>query len=274
MSKLFKELIYFFIFLVLFSGVFFSEVYTGDITESVGVGVINYSTGRVRASGIGTPSGNIQSAAEKKETARMAADITARRNLLEVLKGVRFDSETILEKFITQNGVINAQISSIVENSQEVTLKEHPDGSFEVTVEIPLQGQLLESILTNTGSGIPAFKPDETQNYTGLIVDCIGLGIKPAIAPKIFDEGGKELYGLSHVAWEFAVRQGIAGYVKSLADAVKNDRAGKNPIVIKGLASEGSMQVNVVINSSYREKLEKINETQTFLRQCKVIFVI
>lgn len=274
MSKLLEKYLYFFVFLILFSGICFSEVSQLDIIESAGTGMINYSTGRVSATGRGIPPGNVQDKAQKISMAKVAAVTAARKNLLETLKKVRIDSETIVENLDANSELIKTQINGFIENSQETAVKENPDGSVEVTVEMPLRGQVSQSLLGNMGSLIPASKTDATQTYTGLIIDCAGLGIKPAMSPKILDEGGKEIYGLSYVSEEYALKHGIVGYTKNPVAAVTNDRVGSNPIVVKGLIPNGLMQVNIIIKNSNAEHLEKINETQTFLRQCRVIFII
>lgn len=274
MPKILRKPACLFSFLVFFSGICFSETSTFDIIEPAGGGTINYSTGKIRASGIGVSPGGAQNPEQKRNWAKAAAVTAARKKLLEALKEVRIDSETTVGNLDARNEMIKAEIKGFIENSREIEAREYSDGSIEVTVEVSLRGQLSKSLLKNLGSLVPAAKLYEKQTYTGLVVDCIGLGIKPAMAPKILDEGGKEIYGSSYVSEEYALSQGIVEYSNSLTAAVTNSRVGTNPIVLKGLIPDGRMQVNVIIKNSNADNLEKINETYTFLRQCRVIFVL
>jgi len=81
------------------------------------------------------------------------------------------------------------------------------DGSVEVTMAIPLDGvgglndQLLSTMIGAKPS-ITAFegtKGPKSMVFSGLIIDCRGLHVKPALAPKIVDEEGREIYGSAYV---------------------------------------------------------------------------
>jgi len=274
MSKLLEKQVYCFVFLILFSGICSSEVSKGEVTESVDGGIINYTTGMIRATGIAAPPEDAQNTVQKRSMAKVAAVTAARKKLLETLLNARIDSENIIENIDDRDELIKTQINGFIENSQEVEVKEYPDGSVEVTVEMSLRGQLSKALFKNIGSLIPTDNLNVKQNYTGLIIDCVGLGVKPAMIPKILNEGEKEIYGTSYVLEEYAVKQGIVVYTKSLSAAVTNGRVGANPIIIKGLIPDGRVPVNIIINSSDADKLEVINKTHIFLRQCRVIFVI
>ena len=71
------------------------------------------------------------------------------------------------------------------------------------------------------GSPAPAVVPNTPQpgNVTGLIIDARGLGLRPAMSPKILDQNGSTVYGPGNFTREFAVKFGVAGYSKNLEQA-------------------------------------------------------
>ena len=109
---------------------------------------------------------------------------------------------------------------------------------------------------------------------TGLVVDARGLGVRPAMAPKILDETGQEVYGSAFVSREFAVQQGMSGYAKGLTSAKQNQRVTANPLVVKGLRVEGPGQCNIVISNADAVRLRNSSADLSFLEKCRVMIVV
>ena len=125
---------------------------------------------------------------------------------------------------------------------------------------------------TATPEPAPQIKP---QVFTGLIIDAKGLGIKPAMAPKVFDEAGNEVYGTMYVSRDFAVKYGMAGYAKSVEDASKNkDRVGKTPENVKAIKASGANKCDVVISSGDANAVRSSAKNLKFLQECRVIIVV
>ena len=74
--------------------------------------------------------------------AERAAQVVAYRNLLEAVKGVRVDSTTLVENFITTSDVIKTEVSGIIQGSMVMDKKYMSDGSVEITVGMKLTGAL------------------------------------------------------------------------------------------------------------------------------------
>ena len=127
-----------------------------------------------------------------------------------------------VENFIVTSDVIRTQVSGIIQGATIMDKKYMSDGSVEVTVGMKLTGALAEALLPKTppASPTPIATPGGAsprlpgQLYTGLIVDARGLGVRPAMAPKILNEDGKEVYGSAYINRDWAVREGMAGYLK------------------------------------------------------------
>src|SRR5512136_1350149 len=100
-----------------------------DAVETRDSGTINWTTGEVYATGIGAPPARLSSAAQSRAMAERAAFVVALRNLLETVKGVRVDSETVVENFMTKSDVIRTHVEGIVKGAKIIQTKYLSDGS-------------------------------------------------------------------------------------------------------------------------------------------------
>ncbi len=121
-----------------------------EVIEQVGSGVINWSQGIILAKGSGSPPKDSRNIAQARLMTERAALTDARRNLLEVLKGVRVDSSTRVENFVTKDDQIRLQAEGFIQGSVEVRRfrKYLSDGAIEVTVAIDLSGDFISLMLS------------------------------------------------------------------------------------------------------------------------------
>ena len=110
--------------------------------------------------------------------------------------------------------------------------------------------------------------------FTGVVLDARGLGARPAMAPKILDESGKEVYGSAMVNREFAVQQGMVGYAKDLSTAQANSRVTNKPLTIKVARVSGPAKCDLVISDSDASKILGAAENLSFLQKCRVMVVL
>jgi hypothetical protein len=110
--------------------------------------------------------------------------------------------------------------------------------------------------------------------YTGLIIDCKGLGLRPAMAPQIIDEKGEEVYGSKFVSREYAVDIGMAGYEKDMGRARANSRVTDNPLLVKGVNVTGPNKTDVVLSNGDAVQVHNAAANDNFLQRCRVIFVL
>ncbi len=261
-------------FLVLFSFAVggLLEGNSGQVIQTIGQGEVNWTTSVIRALGSGAPSPSSPNISVARLGAERAAKVDAMRNLLETIKGVRIDSETTVVNAMTQSDVIQSRVQGFVRGAKVVDKKYFDDGGVEVIIEMPITGELADILLPATGgqSAPSAGSPI----YTGLIIDTKGLELHPAMSPKVIDEEGREVYGSAYVSREFAIQQGIVGYGKDVEVARQNERVANNPIIVKGIKTEGSGNSNVVISSSDATMLRDSSRNLSFLSQCRVMFVV
>ena len=243
-----------------------------QVVETIGAGEVNWTNQTIRATGSGAPNPSAPNVAVARLGAERAAKADALRNLLETVKGVRIDSETTVVNAMTQNDVIHSRVQGFIRGARVVDKRYFSDGAVEVDIALPLIGEFADSLLPATGGlSVPSMG---NPVYTGLIIDTKGLGLRPAMSPKVLDEDGREVYGSAYVSREFAIQQGIVGYAKDIQAARQNERVSNNPIIVKGIKTEGPGSSNVVIRNPDADMLRDSSRNLSFLSQCRVMFIV
>ena len=258
-----------------------------QIVEQMGdKGKINWSEGYIEAVGIGAPPERYIGKAQARPMALRAAKVDAYRNLLETTKGVRVDSATVVRDFAVESDVINVAVEGLVKGAKLVNQDYLSDGTVEVTLRMPMAGGFAQVIIPKalekkpeTAPPAPPAGPAPSRDvFTGMVVDARGLQARPAMAPKILDENGKEVYGSMNVDKEFAVQQGMSGYARDLTAAQSNARVTTpppaNPVTVKGIKAEGPGKSNIVISNADADKIRGAADNMTFLKKCRVMIVL
>jgi hypothetical protein len=254
-----------------------------QIVEQMGdKGKINWSEGYIEALGIGAPPERYIGKPQARPMALRAARVDAYRNLLEVTKGVRVDSTTVVKDFTVQSDVINAQVEGLVKGAKVVNQEYMSDGTVEVTVRMPLAGGFSQVIVPRALDKKPEVAPPAPPAppaaagvvYTGMVIDARGIQARPAMSPRILDENGKEVYGSMNVDREYAVQQGMSGYARDLTAAQSNPRVTNNPVSIKGVKTEGPGRSDIVISTADAEKIRSAADNLSFLKKCRVMIVL
>jgi len=97
--------------------------------------------------------------------------------------------------------------------------------------------------------------------------------VDPVLNPVITSEQGHDIYSPTFISREFAVQNGVCRYFGNLEQALKDDRIGSNPLVLKGLRSAGEQNTAIIISMSDYHLLEKVTERHGFLKECRLIIV-
>jgi hypothetical protein len=158
------------------------------------------------------------------------------------------------------------------------------DGSVQVKLEANLREVVPENLyLAPSGPpqqiagpyGPTAGAAISTQAaYTGLIIDARGTGVQPALSPKVYDAGDREVYGSAYVSREFTSSQGMVGYAKTVEQAQQSDRVKGNPAVVKAVQAKGANKADLVLSQSDADALRTLAQQQTFLREARVMIVL
>lgn len=78
-------------------------------------------------------------AAQGKLMAKRAAELDARRALLEQVKGTKIDSTTYVRDYIAQNDSIRSDVDGLVKGAQIVATRFMDDGTCEVDIKIDMK---------------------------------------------------------------------------------------------------------------------------------------
>ena len=104
--------------------------------------------------------------------------------------------------------------------------------------------------------------------YTGVIIDCTGLGLRPVMSPVIKAENGRPIYGYKNLDSDKVVANGMASYARSEADAT---RAGTNPLRLRAVSVDGG--ANPVLSANDANRLLLENSASGFLDAMNVVFL-
>ena len=339
----------------------------------------SWDGGNIRATGLGVaPAGT--SGAQAEALARRAAISDAYRQIAEQIGGVSVDATTTVENLMLTNTTVRTHVSALIKGASVVEEKQQRDGSYTVTLEVPVYGasSLASTIFVpnktpepwtspasvytpyrpqsydTTGSGtydrgdrkielpqtatpapavtttpaasagvvivpavptapavtaptapavtaptapapavpttpaitvpaaptVPAptapttppaaIAPTGTAvgGYTGVIIDCTGLGLRPVMSPVVKAENGRPIYGYKNLDADKIVSSGMASYAHSASDAT---RAGTNPLRLRAVAVDGG--ANPVLSAADANRLLLENSVSGFLDATNVVFI-
>ena len=349
-------------------------VFTTGTTEAAAA----WDGGTIRVEGLGiAPTGT--SGTQAEALARRAAISDAYRQLAEQTSGVRVDAVTTVENLMLANMTVRTQVRALIKGAAIVEEKQQRDGSYTVTIELPVYGAgslastifapnktpepwtMPESVYMpykpqnydTTGNGTydrsnrkadwgkdtgktaaptplrpttpstpavipapirpatpaaPAVEPAPLRpthptpttpaapavpvapapvtpapttppadlvptgravgGYTGVIIDCTGLGLRPVMSPVIKAENGRPIYGYKNLDSDKVVQNGMASYARSEADAT---RAGTNPLRLRAVSVDGN--ANPVLSAADANRLLLENSASGFLDATNVVFL-
>ena len=269
---------------------------------------LNWQDSTITVVGMGAPPANAGNTAQARMMARRAAVVDGYRQMAEIVKGVNVDAETTVENFMVSSDVVRTKVSALVQGAQVVSERATPDGGYEVTMQIAMFGvsnslaeavmprpsvqevfpEPVESVLpsqpaydqdasisvridvTASVPAPPAATSDAIGGYTGLIVDCRGLGLQPVMSPVIKNASGENIYGHKNLNPDFIIANGMASYTTDIANGTR--RAGSNPLVVKAVSLDSHNSYPVLsVADANRVLIE--NQNAGFLERTSVVFI-
>ncbi len=260
---------------------------------------IDWSDSVVRVAGYGVAPANARTPSLARLMARRAAIADGYRQMAESVAGVSVDADTTVEMAAVSNDVVRTHVSAVVNGARIVSERVVGD-SYEVIMEVPMFGvrsiagavmsrpdrieafpspvvSVSPSPVLTTGSaesskGSSAASAPAGRaigGFTGLIVDCRGLNLKPVMSPAIYNDNGQPIYGYKNLDYDKVIENGMAGYAKNLEQA---RRAGFNPLVVKAVSLEKHNSCPVLTTADANRVLIE-NGASHFLDKTNVVFL-
>jgi len=269
--------------------------FIGDVFEN---GSINYGDRTIQAIGIGFIPENVINAGQARRSAMRIAKQDALRQLIEIVNGVNVTSETTVSGAMFDD-VIKTQVQGAIRGARQIGQPKYlSDTSVEVVYEVKMadisrvllpmaeKAPTLTFDDTNVSvSGTVAAAPEQQQagtadtgvksgGVTGIIIDGTGLGLRPAMSPRILNQGGSVVYGPGQYSRDYAAANGVAGYAKTLDQAKSDTRVQGNPLIIRGASTSGSSSADVIISNADAGRLAVADGAGGLLKNCRVMIVL
>ena len=269
--------------------------FIGDVFEN---GSINYGDRTIQAIGIGFIPENVINAGQARRSAMRIAKQDALRQLIEIVNGVNVTSETTVSGAMFDD-VIKTQVQGAIRGARRIGDPKYlSDTSVEVVYEVKMADISLVLLpmaekaptltfdnVNVTVSGTVAAAPEQQQagtadtgvksgGVTGIIIDGTGLGLRPAMSPRILNQSGSVVYGPGQYSRDYAAANGVAGYAKSLDQAKSDTRVQGNPLVIRAASASGSSSADVIISNADAGKLVVADGAAGLLKNCRVMIVL
>ena len=257
------------------------------LLSAVAFAAANYEENVVEAEGYGLSAAGSATEVQARLTARRAAIADAQRVLAEEMAAVQVDAETRVEDAALKSDVVQTKVTALLKGCR-VVRESYEDGAYRVTVAVPLFGERsLAAAALPRKSGRQPFplaaslsrdeaaeeygprEPVESGPYTGLILDCRGLDLRPAMSPVIKTTAGEPIYGYKNLDSAEVIRRGMAGYAHTFED--NTARAGENPLILR--AAGVDRYFNPVVTAEDGGWILRENEKTHFLDKAAVVFV-
>ena len=267
--------------------------FIGDVFEN---GSVNYGDRTIQAIGIGFIPENVINAGQARRAAMRIAKQDALRQLIEIVNGVNVTSETTVSGAMFDD-VIKTQVQGAIRGARRIGEPKYlSDTSVEVTYEVQMAD--ISRVLLPMAEKAPTLKYEDvvvgsavtpgassdqgssaeagptSGGVTGIIIDGKGLGLRPAMSPRVMNQSGSVVYGPGQYSRDYAASNGVVGYAKSLEQAKADPRVQGNPLVIRGSSVSGASAADLVVSNVDAGKIARADGSAGLLGNCRVMFVL
>jgi len=259
----------------------------GQVRELMPGGAVDWSGKTVSARGTGVLDPGNSNRDQAWQMAERAATVVAQRNLLEIVKGVRVDSDSRVQDFMAEHDSVYRRIEGIVKGARKRSPARYDSlgGTVEVVLECDLYGDSgVEGALTPrpaagprsgdiSAGGLSQPALEFLHQYSSLVVNAGDTGLKPALFPKIYDEGGNLLLDPR----EYLMYAGAPGtyavqFVGALGQVLARPEFGQ-PLVLRVREVRGKLGTDIVLARGDADKLRGMKDGLEFLMDTGRILV-
>jgi hypothetical protein len=251
----------------------------GQIRELMPGGAVDWSDKTVAARGTGVLDPGNSDRDQAWQLAERAATVVAQRNLLEIVKDVRVDSDTRVRDYVAERESAYQRLEDVVKGAQprHPARRDSIGGTVEVELECNLYGDsgVAGALMPQSaagprsgnisGGGLSRPAVAFLRQYSGLILDAGAIDLKPALFPRIYDESGALLLDPR----EYLTYAGEPGtcavqYVGSLGPILARPEFGQ-PLVLKVKEARNKLGADIVLARGDADMLKGIKDGLEFL---------
>jgi hypothetical protein len=249
----------------------------GQVREFVPGGAIDWSGQTVAARGTGALDPGNSNRDLARQMAQRAATVVAQRNLLEIVKGIRVDSDTRVQGLMAEHDSVYQRIEAVVKVARQRSSARFDSlgGAVEVELECDLYGEagvegaLLPSPIAgppagNVGGGLSDRAREFLRQYSAVVLDAGSTGLKPSLFPKLYDDSGALLLDPRELASTGATRACAVQYVGTLDQALARPDFGQ-PLVLRVRDVRGKLGADIVLARGDADQLKRMGDGLAFL---------
>lgn len=122
---------------------------------------------------------------------------------------------------------------------------------------------------TITKKSVEEYASAAQGDYTGLVIDCRGLGLKAVMSPIIQNINGTKIYGHKNIDVDKIISMGMVDYVTTPENI---SRAGSKPLIVKAIALD-NFNSTPIVSIADSNKILIENHATKFLKDLKVVFL-
>lgn len=207
-------------------------------------GAVDWDKQVVRCTGAGAA--NLRDAQGNPAVARIGAEKTAKldavRSCMETIKGMTVEKGETVGGALAGDKALSGRVQGIVRGFKVVDKRYFEDGGVELDVEVPMAGVLSDALLPKAeGKAAPAPAAGVEAAGTSLVIDARGHKLVKALAPRVLDASGAEVYSAAMLTDAARRLGGAVMYAKDLDAAKKahGDRIGDRPIQLVAVGADG-----------------------------------
>ena len=253
----------------------------GQVRELVPGGAVDWSGKTVVARGAGVLDPGNPNHDLAWQMAQRAATVVAQRNLIEIVKGIRVDSDARVQDLMAEHDSVYQRIEAVVRGARQHGPARYDSlgGTVEIELECDLYGEGgVESALAPppvagppsgnvTAGGLSQAARDFLRQYSVLVLDGGNTSLKPALFPKIYDDSGTLLLDPQDLASAGAVQ-----YVGALGQLQTRPDIGQ-PMVLRVRDVHGKLGTDIVLARADASTLREMKDGLEFLANSGRILV-
>ena len=250
----------------------------GQVRELVPGGAIDWSGRTVWARGAGVLDPGNSNRDVAWQMAQRAATVVAQRNLLEIVKGIRVDSDTRVQELVSEHDSAYQRVEAIVKRARQRSPARFDSvgGTVEVELECDLYGEagVEGALLPSPVAGPPTADVSAGElssqareflrQYSALVLDAGNTGLKPSLFPKLYDDSGALLLDTRELAYADATRACAVQYVSTL-DQVQARPGFEQPLVLRVREVRGKLGTDIVLARGDADRLRRMEDGLAFL---------